>query len=163
VTDDVLLQAFVYLCAGVLFVPVAKRIGLGAVLGYLLAGVTIGPWGLGLVGTEGHGVMHFAELGVVMMLFLVGLELRPALLWDLRRPILALGGLQVGATTLALAAVCFFAIIAILAWTYYDVRRGQAELRRLDIVLGALIVQEDEKLRALVENRIDDLLAQLSR
>ena len=69
----------------------------------------------------------------------------------------------IAVATLALAAVCFFAIIAILAWTYYDVRRGQAELRRLDIVLGALIVQEDEKLRALVENRIDDLLAQLSR
>jgi monovalent cation:proton antiporter-2 (CPA2) family protein len=104
VTDDLLVQAFVYLCAGAVFVPIAKRIGLGAVLGYLLAGVTIGPWGLGLVGTEGHGVMHFAELGVVMMLFLVGLELRPALLWELRRPILGLGGLQVGATTLALAA-----------------------------------------------------------
>jgi monovalent cation:proton antiporter-2 (CPA2) family protein len=104
VTDEVLLQAFVYLCAGVVFVPLAKRIGLGAVLGYLLAGVTIGPFGLGLVGTEGHEVMHFAELGVVMMLFLVGLELRPALLWELRRPILGLGGLQVGVSALALAA-----------------------------------------------------------
>jgi monovalent cation:proton antiporter-2 (CPA2) family protein len=107
VTDEVLLQAFVYLCAGVVFVPLAKRIGLGAVLGYLLAGVTIGPFGLGLVGTEGHEVMHFAELGVVMMLFLVGLELRPALLWELRRPILGLGGLQVGVSALALAAAAF--------------------------------------------------------
>jgi len=113
VTDDVLLQAFVYLCAGVVFVPVAKRIGLGAVLGYLLAGVTIGPWGLGLVGTEGHEVMHFAELGIVMMLFLVGLELRPALLWGLRRPILGLGGLQVGTTALALAAA---ALVLGLGW-----------------------------------------------
>jgi glutathione-regulated potassium-efflux system ancillary protein KefC len=103
VTDDVLSQAFVYLCAAVVFVPIAKRIGLGAVLGYLLAGVAIGPFVLGLVGTEGHEVMHFAEFGVVMMLFLVGLELRPSLLWELRRPILGLGGLQVVGCTLVLA------------------------------------------------------------
>ncbi len=94
-TDTVLFQAFVYLTAAVLFVPVAKRGGLGTVLGYLLAGVIIGPWVLGLVGSEGHSVMHFAEFGVVMMLFLVGLELRPSLLWQLRRPILGLGGAQV--------------------------------------------------------------------
>src|SRR5687767_8416367 len=104
-TEGVLAQAFVYLCAAVVFVPVAKRLGLGAVLGYLLAGVTIGPWVLGLVGTEGHHVMHFAEFGVVMMLFLVGLELRPALLWQLRRPILGLGGCQVVGTVAAVAAV----------------------------------------------------------
>src|SRR4030095_16308515 len=99
-TDDVLGQAFVYLCAAVIFVPIAKRIGLGAVLGYLLAGVAIGPFALGLVGTEGHHVMHFSEFGVVMMLFVVGLELRPALLWELRRPILGLRGAQVGVTVL---------------------------------------------------------------
>jgi glutathione-regulated potassium-efflux system ancillary protein KefC len=98
-TDDVLGQAFVYLCAAVVFVPIAKRLGLGAVLGYLLAGMIIGPYGLRLVGTEGHHVMHFAEFGVVMMLFLVGLELRPALLWQLRRPILGMGGAQVLITT----------------------------------------------------------------
>ena len=104
-TEGVLGQAFVYLCAAVIFVPVAKRLGLGAVLGYLLAGVTIGPWVLGLVGTEGHHVMHFAEFGVVMMLFLVGLELRPALLWQLRKPILGLGGCQVIGTIAAVAGV----------------------------------------------------------
>ena len=101
-TDTVLFQAFVYLAAAVLFVPIAKRIGLGAVLGYLLAGVVIGPWVLGLVGGHSHSVLHFAEFGVVMMLFLVGLELRPALLWQLRKPILGLGGMQV-ALTAALA------------------------------------------------------------
>ncbi len=94
-TDTVLFQAFVYLAAAVLFVPIAKRVGLGAVLGYLLAGVVIGPWVLGLVGGHSHSVLHFAEFGVVMMLFLVGLELRPALLWQMRRPILGLGGAQV--------------------------------------------------------------------
>ncbi|HUS68046.1 MAG TPA: monovalent cation:proton antiporter-2 (CPA2) family protein [Kofleriaceae bacterium] len=106
-TDDVLLQAFVYLCAAVVCVPIAKRLGLGAVLGYLLAGVVIGPYVLGLVGTEGHHVMHFAEFGVVMMLFLVGLELRPALLWELRRPIVGLGGVQVAGTAAAAAGIAF--------------------------------------------------------
>lgn len=101
-TDSVLVQAFIYLAAAVIGVPIAKKLGLGSVLGYLLAGVAIGPWALGLVGTEGHHVMHFAEFGVVMMLFLVGLELRPSLLWELRRPILGLGGAQV-ALTIAVA------------------------------------------------------------
>ncbi|MEM7435557.1 MAG: cation:proton antiporter, partial [Myxococcota bacterium] len=91
-------QAFVYLCAAVVAVPVAKRLGLGSVLGYLLAGMVIGPYGLGLIGTEGEDVMHFAEFGVVMMLFLIGLELQPSLLWRMRGPILGLGGLQVGTT-----------------------------------------------------------------
>ena len=104
-TPNVLGQALVYLCAAVLFVPFAKRLGLGAVLGYLLAGATIGPYVLGLVGTQDHDVMHFAEFGVVMMMFLVGLELRPALLWELRRPILGLGGLQVLVTTAAIAGI----------------------------------------------------------
>jgi monovalent cation:proton antiporter-2 (CPA2) family protein len=92
-------QAFVYLTAAVITVPVAKRLGLGSVLGYLLAGIAIGPFGLGLIGDEGQDVMHFAEFGVVMMLFLIGLELEPAVLWRLRGPILGLGGLQVGVTT----------------------------------------------------------------
>lgn len=104
-TGGILGQAFVYLCAAVVFVPFAKRLGLGAVLGYLIAGAIIGPFALGFVGREGHDVMHFAEFGVVMMMFLVGLELRPALLWELRRPIVGLGGLQVLGTTGAVAAL----------------------------------------------------------
>jgi len=95
-------QAFVYLAAAVIAVPIAKRLGLGSVLGYLIAGMVIGPFALGLVGEEGQDVMHFAEFGVVMMLFLIGLELRPALLWQMRKPILGLGGLQVGVTTVLL-------------------------------------------------------------
>src|SRR3954471_21105987 len=102
-TDSILAQALVYLAAAVIFVPIAKRIGLGAVLGYLIAGVVIGPWMFGLVGGEGHHVMHFAEFGVVMMLFLVGLELRPSQIWQLRRPIFGLGGLQVVASAAVLA------------------------------------------------------------
>ena len=98
-------QAFVYLAAAVVAVPIAKRLGLGSVLGYLIAGMVIGPFGLGLIGEEGQDVMHFAEFGVVMMLFLIGLELRPALLWRMRGPILGTGGLQVGVTTVILTAI----------------------------------------------------------
>ncbi len=103
-------QAFVYLLAAVISVPIAKRIGLGSVLGYLLAGIVIGPFGLHLIGQEGQDVMHFAEFGVVMMLFLIGLELEPSLLWRLRGPILGLGGLQVGVTTLLVTAIAITAV-----------------------------------------------------
>ena len=71
------LQALIYLAAAVISVPIAKRLGLGSVLGYLIAGIAVGPFGLGLVGEEGEDVLHFAEFGVVMMLFLIGLELQP--------------------------------------------------------------------------------------
>jgi monovalent cation:proton antiporter-2 (CPA2) family protein len=108
-TEGLLFQAFIYLFAAVISVPVAKRLGLGSVLGYLLAGVAIGPHVLGLVGQGGGGVMHVAEFGVVMMLFLVGLELRPNLLWRLRGPILGTGGLQVILTTLSITVLALFA------------------------------------------------------
>src|ERR1700730_5522083 len=104
-TEGLLFQAFIYLFAAVISVPVAKRLGLGSVLGYLLAGVAIGPYVLGLVGHGGGGVMHVAEFGVVMMLFLVGLELRPNLLWRLRGPIVGTGGAQVVLTTLVVAGL----------------------------------------------------------
>jgi CPA2 family monovalent cation:H+ antiporter-2/glutathione-regulated potassium-efflux system ancillary protein KefC/glutathione-regulated potassium-efflux system protein KefB len=100
-------QAFVYLSAAVISVPLAKKLGLGSVLGYLLAGVIIGPFVLGLIGEEGQDVMHFAEFGVVMMLFLIGLELQPSLLWKLRGPILGMGGSQVILTTLLILAIGF--------------------------------------------------------
>ena len=103
-TDTVLFQAFVYLVAAVVCVPIAKKLGLGAVLGYLVAGVLVGPNVIGLVGHEGHHVMHFAEFGVVLMLFIVGLELQPTLLWKLRRSIVGLGGLQVAVTAVLVSA-----------------------------------------------------------
>lgn len=103
--DTLLLQAAIYLGAGVIAVPIAHRLGLGSVLGYLLAGVAIAPI-LDLVGSDPENVQHFAEFGVVMMLFLVGLELQPRLLWDLRLRLFGLGGLQVGVTTAAVAAFC---------------------------------------------------------
>ncbi len=98
--ESLFVQAFIYLGAAVISVPIAKRLGLGSVLGYLLAGMILGPFGLNLIGEEGQDVMHFAEFGVVMMLFLIGLELQPQLLWRLRRSILGLGGLQVTLSTL---------------------------------------------------------------
>ncbi|MGA8478619.1 MAG: monovalent cation:proton antiporter-2 (CPA2) family protein, partial [Chthoniobacterales bacterium] len=112
-TEGLLFQAFIYLFAAVITVPIAKQLGLGSVLGYLLAGVAIGPYVLGLVGHGGGGVMHVAEFGVVMMLFLVGLELRPNLLWRLRGPILGTGGLQVILTTLAIAVLALFAGVTV--------------------------------------------------
>ena len=102
--ESLFLQAFIYLAAAVVAVPISNRLGLGSVLGYLIAGVVIGPFGLHLVGQEGEDVMHFAEFGVVMLLFLVGLELQPSRLWRLRLPILGMGGLQVLATALVIAA-----------------------------------------------------------
>lgn len=100
---DLLTQGFVYLVAAVVSVPLSKRLGLGSVLGYLIAGAAIGPHLLGLVG-GGADVMHVAEFGVIMMLFLIGLELRPSSLWRMRGAVLGLGGLQVGVTTLLLGA-----------------------------------------------------------
>jgi monovalent cation:proton antiporter-2 (CPA2) family protein len=98
------IQAFIYLCAAVIAVPLAKRFGLGSVLGYLIAGVIIGPV-VGLVGEETATLQHFAEFGVVMMLFLVGLELEPHVLWSMRNRLLGLGGLQVGITVILIMLV----------------------------------------------------------
>lgn len=98
-------QALVFLSAAVVAVPIAKRLGLGSVLGYLLAGVAIGPAAMNLLSEDPEAVMHAAEFGVVMMLFLIGLELKPSLLWRMRRSILGLGGVQVLLSTAAIAGV----------------------------------------------------------
>lgn len=89
-----LAKIVVILAAAVLAVPLARRLGLGSVIGYLLAGVAIGPWGLRLI-REHEEILHVGELGVVLLLFIVGLELQPSRLWALRRPVFGLGGLQV--------------------------------------------------------------------
>jgi monovalent cation:proton antiporter-2 (CPA2) family protein len=102
---SLLFQALVYLASAVLFVPIAKRLGLGSVLGYLLAGIVIGPAVMGFIGEEGEDILHFAEFGVVMMLFLIGLELEPELLWKLHKSIIGLGGLQVVLTATIIAAL----------------------------------------------------------
>ena len=103
---ELLPTAFVFLVAAVLAAPIATRLGLGSVLGYLVAGIIIGPNILNLLG-HSESIMHFAEFGVIVMLFLVGLELQPSKLWELRKPILGLGSLQVvgSAAALGLAAI----------------------------------------------------------
>lgn len=94
-------DAIIYLATAVVFVPIARKLGLSSILGYLMGGVLIGPFFLGLVGAEGKDIMHFAEFGVVMMLFLAGLELEPATVWRLRKFILGAGVVQMAGTTLA--------------------------------------------------------------
>ena len=101
---DWLNYAFLYLAAAVLTVPVARALGLGAIIGYLAAGIAIGPWGFALVSNV-QDILHFAEFGVVLMLFLVGLELEPHRLWSLRRPIFGWGSAQVLGCTLLLSLV----------------------------------------------------------
>ncbi|EHD0098689.1 glutathione-regulated potassium-efflux system protein KefB [Vibrio vulnificus] len=112
-TSDFLQTSVVFLSAAVVAVPLAQRSGLGSVLGYLLAGVAIGPWGLGLI-SDVEAILHFAELGVVLLLFLIGLELNPKKLWQMRGPILGLGGAQVVISTLLIACVVTWFDVA---WT----------------------------------------------
>jgi glutathione-regulated potassium-efflux system protein KefB len=100
-------QAVVFLITAVLLVPLFQRLKLGAVLGYLCAGMLIGPWGLGMVRNV-ESTLEFAEFGVVLLLFLVGLELQPSRLWVLRRPVFGLGGAQVAITGAVLAALAFW-------------------------------------------------------
>src|SRR5262249_55844035 len=116
-----LFEVMVYLAATVIFVPLASRFRLGSVLGYLIGGCAIGPWGLRLV-RDVASIMHFAEFGVVLMLFLIGLELDPKRLWSMRRPVFGGGtvqmvaaGLVLGATGLALGLPWQASLVAGLA------------------------------------------------
>src|SRR5918994_131450 len=102
--DSNLVNVVVLLAAGVVAVPVFKRVGLGSILGYLAAGLVIGPFGLGLF-SDPEAILHVAELGVVMFLFIIGLEMQPSRLWGLRREIFGLGALQVGVCALLLTGV----------------------------------------------------------
>ena len=97
-TGSLLFQAIVFLAGAIICVSIVKRLGLSSVLGYLLAGVLIGPYVLGFIGEEGDDILHFAEFGVVVMLFLIGLEIEPKNFWKMRKSILGMGGIQVGLT-----------------------------------------------------------------
>ncbi|WP_179347687.1 monovalent cation:proton antiporter-2 (CPA2) family protein [Winogradskyella pacifica] len=99
-TGSILFEAIVFLLGAIICVSIAKRLGLSSVIGYLLAGVLIGPYVLGFIGNEGEDIMHFAEFGVVVMLFLIGLEIEPKNFWNMRKTIIGMGGLQVGGTML---------------------------------------------------------------
>ena len=102
--QDFFILALIYLMAAVITVPLARKIGLGSILGYLLAGVIIGPYVMGWVGNQ-QEIMHFAEFGVVLMLFLIGLQMQPSVLWKMRRTIFGMGSAQVLLTTAAIGAV----------------------------------------------------------
>lgn len=110
--NNLLLNALIYLAAAVITVPVAKRLGLGAVLGYLSAGIAIGPFGFGLI-REVEDILHFSEFGVVLLLFLIGLELEPKRLWSMRKPIFGWGSAQV---ILVATALCTAGILAGIGW-----------------------------------------------
>lgn len=102
--EDILLLTFLFMIAGIIAVPIASRLGLGSVLGYLIAGIALSPL-LRQLGVDVASIQHFAEFGVVMMLFLVGLELEPRMLWSMKTKLLGLGGLQVCMTTIAVMGI----------------------------------------------------------
>lgn len=102
--SSILLNIFIFLASASIMVPLASRFKLGSVIGYLIVGILIGPFGLKLIGNS-QQIMHFAEFGVIMMLFLIGLELEPSMLWKLRKLILGLGSLQVLVTTLIFVGI----------------------------------------------------------
>lgn len=130
--QHLLLNVFIFLAAACVMVPIASRFKLGSVIGYLLVGILIGPFGLKLIGNADQ-IMHFAEFGVVMMLFLIGLELEPAKLWRLRKLIVGLGSLQVIITTGALTGAGIF--------MGYDWRASFAISMALALSSTALVLQ----------------------
>jgi CPA2 family monovalent cation:H+ antiporter-2 len=112
VGDNFLLTALVFLGSAVILVPLAKKLGMGSVLGYLIAGILIGPFVFGFVGEVGQDIMHVAEFGVVMMLFIIGLELNPKEFWKMRRTIVGLGTMQMG-LTIAIAVILAYAALGL--------------------------------------------------
>ncbi len=132
--NNLLINALVYLMAAVIAVPIAKRLGLGAVLGYLLAGMAIGPWGLRLV-TEVQDILHFSEFGVVLLLFLIGLELDPKRLWAMRKPIFGWGSAQVAAVAGLLSCA---GLLLGIEWRIVLVAALGASLSSTAIVLATL-------------------------
>jgi glutathione-regulated potassium-efflux system ancillary protein KefC len=131
---DWLIGALVYLAAAVLAVPLARLVGLGAIIGYLAAGIFIGPFGVGVVSEPGE-ILHFAEFGVVMMLFTVGLELEPRRLWALRKPIFGWGSVQLLGSAVLMVAV---AVPAGVPWTLAVVGALGLALSSTAIGLGTL-------------------------
>jgi len=106
-SHDLLINAFLYMAAAAIMVPIATKFGLGSVIGFLIAGIAIGPWGLRFI-SDVSSIMHFAEFGVVLLLFLIGLELEPKRLWKMRKPIIGLGGAQVLVTAAVIFVIALF-------------------------------------------------------
>lgn len=146
---NVLLNVFIFLAAASIMVPIASRFKLGSVLGYLIVGMLIGPFGLKLIGNS-QQIMHFAEFGVIMMLFLIGLELEPSMLWKLRTLIVGLGGLQVILTTTVLTSIGI-----ILG---YDWRATLAVSMALALSSTALVLQMLQEKICLKQRKVKPLL-----
>jgi len=127
--EQFLIRATMFLAAAVIGVPLLKRFGLSSVLGYILAGAAIGPWGLGLAG-DVEGVRAFAEIGIVLLLFLIGLELLPSRLWEMRRSVFGLGAAQVGATG---------GVLAVAAWAL-GVAPGAAAIIGFGLALSSTAI-----------------------
>lgn len=106
-TGSILFQSIVFLAGAILCVPIAKRFGLSSVIGYLMAGMLIGPFILGFVGQEGEDILEFAEFGVVMMLFIIGLEIKPKSFWQMRKIVLGMGSIQVFGTIALTFAILY--------------------------------------------------------
>jgi Kef-type K+ transport system membrane component KefB len=104
---SLLAQIAIFLAAAVIAIPIFRRFKLGSVLGYLTAGIIIGPSSLGLIDTV-EATQHIAEFGIVLLMFVIGLELQPSRLWVLRKPIFGLGSAQVAVTTVLVAAAAYF-------------------------------------------------------
>ncbi|MBB5757582.1 CPA2 family monovalent cation:H+ antiporter-2/glutathione-regulated potassium-efflux system protein KefB [Methylorubrum rhodinum] len=147
-----LVQVVSLLAAGVIAVPLFKRLGLGSVLGYLLAGLVIGPFGLGLF-TDAHAILHVAELGVVMFLFVIGLEMEPSRLWGMRRAIFGLGLTQVaaciGALTLVGVAMGLSVTVAFVAGTGF-VLTSTAIVMQLLEERGAIASPKGQRIVAIL-------------
>lgn len=129
-------QAIVFLLAALVCVPLAVRLGLGAVLGYLLAGVAIGPVGLALV-SDPAAILHVSELGVVLMLFVIGLELEPQRLWAMRRAVLLGGALQMG-----LCAALLMPVGLLLGWGWRASLVGGLAMALSSTAIAVAILQE---------------------
>lgn len=143
-----------FLFAAVVAVPIAQRLGIGAVLGYLIAGIAIGPWGLGFI-RDVDEILHFSELGVVFLMFIIGLELNPAKLWQLRRSIFGVGACQVVITAAVLGALLYFTQFSLAGGGYWwhwfgDVldsdgiaanagKRHEPQRRRAARILGVIV------------------------
>lgn len=140
--DDLLTNVAVFLTAAVVAVPIAQRLGLGAILGYLLAGIVIGPWGLKLI-TDVNAILRFAEFGVVLLLFLIGLSLNPHRLWQMRGALIGLGGSQMLLTSAVLSSAL---ILYGVSW-------------QASVVVGLLLAQSST---AIALRTIDEMRLTLS-
>lgn len=129
-------DVILFLSAAVIAVPLARKAGIGAVLGYLLAGMAIGPWGLRLI-NDVEAVLHFSELGVVLLLFIIGLELNPGKLWQMRRPIFGLGALQV-----LLTASLLMGLLLLLGFSWQSALISGLGLAMSSTAMGLQLMRE---------------------